>query len=513
MEKKTNWNSEFQIVILAGGTGKQLHRIISLQEIEQHQQLHENTTFTSSSLLLPTPTPTPISTSTSTSTSTSISTPTPIPTPNSSSTPNSTSTSNSSSPSSSCLETSSLLTKSLLPILNRPLLSYQLQFCENVGFSEIIITTNPIAAPYITNYLNESWPHLPTKVLVCPSNIGSAQVLFRIKNHITTDFIVMSGDLIIKQDFLRHMADLHQNQHSMLTLLLSTNLNPTGQPNTSNINQTSTFAGLDREKIVFYADNTDDNGTLKNLVIPKYILTRHQNLSFHNNLADSHFYMFSKRIFTLLENENQKEIHNIQKDLISLIVKKQFQKIKSPIQPQPENSLDYSQSSKQVLTPELVFKMSRSFQSASREKAVHQNTFSCYAYILENIPCYRVNNIQSYVSANREGARGKLGYLPNEPANKSTYIATNALIGNKVQIGTECIIGTGTVIGDNSIIKKSIIGNHCKIGNAVKITNSIIMNYVTIEEGSIIQDSILSNYCLIESKLVKDKQVGFKETL
>ena len=69
------------------------------------------------------------------------------------------------------------------------------------------------------------------------------------------------------------------------------------------------------------------------------------------------------------------------------------------------------------------------------------------------------------------------------PPKDSDQIASSAEIHPKAQVGQDSMVGEGSKIGDRTNVKRSVIGLHCTIGTNVRIVNSIIMDYVTIDDG------------------------------
>ncbi|KAI1656258.1 nucleotide-diphospho-sugar transferase [Daldinia decipiens] len=96
--------------------------------------------------------------------------------------------------------------KALLPIANRPMVWYPIDFCYRTGITNITLVCPPSAADAITTALNTNpfltgLPH-PRPDLVAPSgldqNTGTAEILRlpEIRELITSDFVVLPCDLV-----------------------------------------------------------------------------------------------------------------------------------------------------------------------------------------------------------------------------------------------------------------------------------------------------------------------------
>jgi translation initiation factor eIF-2B subunit gamma len=82
-------------------------------------------------------------------------------------------------------------------------------------------------------------------------------------------------------------------------------------------------------------------------------------------------------------------------------------------------------------------------------------------------------------------------------------------VGWKSTVGPQCMLGEGSTLEEKCSVKKSVVGRHCRIGSNVKIINSVVMDYVTVEDGCTIQNSVIcSNVNLQERCSLKDCQVG-----
>ncbi|KAI0479479.1 hypothetical protein GGR56DRAFT_382284 [Xylariaceae sp. FL0804] len=96
--------------------------------------------------------------------------------------------------------------KALLPIANRPMVWYPMDFCYRTGITDITLICPPSAAEAITTALNTnpfltSLPH-PRPDLLAPKdldqNTGTAEILRlpEVQNLVTSDFVVLPCDLV-----------------------------------------------------------------------------------------------------------------------------------------------------------------------------------------------------------------------------------------------------------------------------------------------------------------------------
>eukprot|EP01118_Nematostelium_gracile_P019648 TRINITY_DN917_c0_g1_i2.p1 TRINITY_DN917_c0_g1~~TRINITY_DN917_c0_g1_i2.p1 ORF type:complete len:293 (-),score=69.23 TRINITY_DN917_c0_g1_i2:33-911(-) len=185
--------------------------------------------------------------------------------------------------------------KYLLPVANRPLISYQLELLEHIGFNEVIIITDTESAPQLKRYVNELHAGKIRVIWeVCKPRSGTAEALLKIKDSITTkNFIVMSADLIVADAFLHSMADIHRTQNAALTILLKKEEeNQEKEERRKNNEDVGDLIGLDCEdRLVYFTAKADLE---EEMSFKKTILKRYHNVTMHSDLNDSHFYIFSR---------------------------------------------------------------------------------------------------------------------------------------------------------------------------------------------------------------------------
>lgn len=110
--------------------------------------------------------------------------------------------------------------KSMLPVANTPLISYQLHLLERSGFKEAIVTTTQAACTEMGEYLSQVHKgSIVVDMCVVDEELETADVLRAIKDKIKKDFVVVSGDLITDV-FVHHLADVHRINDATCTVLL-----------------------------------------------------------------------------------------------------------------------------------------------------------------------------------------------------------------------------------------------------------------------------------------------------
>jgi translation initiation factor eIF-2B subunit gamma len=383
--------------------------------------------------------------------------------------------------------------KPLLPIANRPMISYQLEFLERAGFSDVIIIAQDEASSELRSYVHEIYKgKLRVDWHFLADTMGTAEALLQIKDKIKTNFIVMSSDLVVDEKFLHGMADLHRLQDAMVTVLISRPKPAEGAAapvvDTKNEYGLMDYVGLkeDGERLLYFKAAADIENKMR---ISKKLLRKNYSLTIHTNLVDAHFYIFSKAALSMLEARKEK-IVSIKGELIPYLVRCQFRKA-------------FTREDAPIKRP-----FSKAYNMTSARVDTTDN-IRCFAYTMDGGYCSRANTIKSYVQMNLDIASRGACYLPLEPVIKNSYIHPAAVINAKTQVGAECVVGEGTRVGERASIKKSVIGKHCVIHDGVKIINSVIMNHVTISAGCTINGSVICNNVYMKEKCnIKDSQIG-----
>ncbi|KAK5579762.1 hypothetical protein RB653_009448 [Dictyostelium firmibasis] len=393
---------------------------------------------------------------------------------------------------------------SLLPIANRPLISYQLEFLEKAGFETktepVIIVVNETSQEKIRQYVSEIYKgKIEVEFFVLKDQLGTCEILYRIRDKIRLEyFIVLNANLVLEDTFIRQMADLHRKEESSLTVLLKPPAPKVEQGKGKAVPETLTkqdnlftdYIALEEksQKIVMMEPATEVEEELN---FNKSLLKYFPNLTIYTNLQDTQLYIFSRWVLDLIV-EDQKEKYplffDIKKHLIPYLLSCQIPNIKRK-RPLPSSAFNQDQTLSQTMSS-----TTSPFDQFSELNGQKNKTIKCFAHLLKNEGyCMNVNTIKNFQQINRDIAKGDLQYLPNEPKSEKNYFIDPTANVVPTQVGPQCVIGTSTTLGAKCSVKVSIIGKHCKIGDGVRIENSIIMDHVIIEDRCVVNSSIICN--------------------
>ncbi|XP_077240154.1 transferases/nucleotidyltransferase [Tasmannia lanceolata] len=416
--------------------------------------------------------------------------------------------------------------KALLPVANRPVISYVLELLEASNLKDLIVVVEgKDAALRVGGWISGAFvDRLHVEVAEIPEDVGTAGALRAVAHHLTAkDILVVSGDLVCDVP-PGAVAAAHRRHDAAVTALLCT-------PPVSGPSETGSSGGKDKAKksgryniigldptrqfLLFVATGAEIE---KDIRVQKSIFRAVGQMEIRSDLMDAHLYAFKRNVLQEVLNQ-QVAFQSIKQDVVPYLVRSQLRsEVSSSGVPQEEegwNERDASQNNQTWRSHHLTSSTPGFHElyavGPNGSAAVQRRTHKCCAYIAsKNKYCARLNSIQAFSDINRdvigEAASHLSGYSFSVHNN---IIHSTAELGSKTTVGPNCMLGQGSQLGDKCNVKRSVIGSHCRIGSNVKIFNSVVMNHVTIEDGCSVQGSVIcSNVHLQERVVLKDCQVG-----
>ncbi|ODV85896.1 hypothetical protein CANARDRAFT_27970 [[Candida] arabinofermentans NRRL YB-2248] len=350
--------------------------------------------------------------------------------------------------------------KALLPIANKPMIEYVLEWCDRAPFKYVsILTDNHSLTPiskYVEGYKLKRDPELTrSSTIQClgsdASSTGSMLQQFReviFKN--TTNFVFLPCDFItdIPPQVLIEVYRGTDDDNLGLSVVYN-----------------NSFDSIDINKMLktnytVYADTNDGNAVLldqyskssvaisKFLKVRTQLLWRYPKTKVSTKLLDS---------FILFGDEKMFEIANEEKNT--------------------------SNRSASKLKGDLA---RRSWKHSTLKETIG-------LFILPEQSMFaRCNNLAVYMEANR--------YFLKLKARESTSSQSKKDNKNSATVGADSIVGESTELGEKTSVKRSVIGTNCKIGKRCRITGCVLLNNVTIDDDSHLENCIVGTGAIIESK-------------
>ncbi|XP_068630326.1 translation initiation factor eIF2B subunit gamma [Battus philenor] len=396
------------------------------------------------------------------------------------------------------------VTKCLLPVGPYPILWYSLNMLEKVGFQETLVVVLDEDKSNISNALEKCPLKIKYELIDIPSDEdwGTANALKYISNRITTDLVIVSGDLITNIN-LNEVLNLYRKHDAALATLFFDNgpeewLKLPGLPNKSKPDRDLVCIDEETQRLVFLASASDFEGTVS---IPKLLIKKFESINMYSRLLDAHVYVMKNWIISYLIDADR--FISIKGELIPLIIKKQLSK--------PKNALEKKGTSEKNVEifkdifyyavhqgyESKIMKMSAYNDHKLGSKPVYCNDIlRCYAHIADKSTFgIRVNTLSAFCLSNKK-IMAKWEELTGAPM--TDRIHPNSEVTTK-QIDDTSTVGEKSMISEKTSIKSTFIGANCTIENKVRLSNCILMNNVTVREGCVLQDCIVYTGATLDS--------------
>ncbi|KAL0823773.1 hypothetical protein Bca101_047450 [Brassica carinata] len=407
--------------------------------------------------------------------------------------------------------------KALLPVANRPVLSYVLDLLESSNLKDLIVVVEgEDAALKVGGWISSACvDRLHVEVAAVAENVGTAGALRAIAHHLTAkDILIVSGD-IVSDVSPGAVAATHRRHDASVTAMLCAE--PVSGPSESGVaggkDKTKKPAcydiiGLDSSK-QFLLHIATAAEIKKDTRIKKSILCAAGKMEIRSDLMDSHIYAFKRSVLQKVLDQKP-TFRSLKQDVLPYLVRTQLRSEVFPDEKTVEDNGKNNMQNNEVVLSQILSNASLpSFHQVYESGLNSRKTYKCCVYIAdESKYCVRLNSIQAFMDVNRDvigDANHLSGYTFSSHHN---IVHPSAELGSKTTVGPHCMLGEGSQVGDKCSVKRSVIGRHCRIGSNVKVVNSVVMDHATIGDGCSIQGSVIcSNAQLQERVALRDCQV------
>lgn len=261
----------------------------------------------------------------------------------------------------------------------------------------------------ILNALEKCPLKIKYDLIVIPSDEdwGTANSLVHISNKVTTDLVVVSGDLITNVD-LNDVLNLYRKHDASLTTLFFNNgpeefIELPGLKSKMKPDRDLVCIDKETHRLAFLASASDFE---ENVTIPRILIKKFNSVSMYSRLLDAHVYVMKKWVIDYLVDSNK--FISLKGELVPHIVKKQLSKPKSQGDKKgaSEKNIDVT---KDIFSFAVENGYEHKIQAMSSyndhklgSKGVYSNDIlRCYAYISnKNTFGVRINTLSSFCLAN-----------------------------------------------------------------------------------------------------------------
>jgi len=386
--------------------------------------------------------------------------------------------------------------KCMLPLVNRPLLSYQMEILERSGFAVAIAVILKNEEQAVQKFLADEYKgQLKVDLVVLEEAMGTADAFRQpaLKEKIKTDFFVMSGDLVTNV-FLHYLADVHRSRDAACSILLTkvvTDKSKEGKKKDKDDFLDKHYIGLDDKKnrLLVFASTSDVEEEFE---MSKALLRRHPNITVHNNLLDSHLYIFSPWVLNLIEEK--KNISSIQAELLPYLVNHQY-----------SAKADSWLGSHRKEGTDLAMEMSHSKPTPNEGER-----YRCFALLAEDSAfCARANTVRSLEQMSKHLSTSVYEYTPWTPVSEGNMVRAARQGNPDATFGPNSVVGRDVVCESGVSVKKSILGHNVTVKADSKIVNSIIFDNVVVEQGVTLLNCVVGRGSRItKGSTLKECRVG-----
>ncbi|EJD02568.1 UDP-3-O-glucosamine N-acyltransferase [Fomitiporia mediterranea MF3/22] len=435
--------------------------------------------------------------------------------------------------------------KALLPIGNKPMISYVLNWVEEAGLKDVLLICPTSHRDAISHHINSdpsssSLSNLSVEIQTYDQSqdipAGTASILAHFATRISNDFVLLPCDFIPPPSLrLESVLDKFRvevdTDGALATALFFEQRPVEGEKGKAAAVEETWGAPTPPWPVVYDAnsgtllhvdtlDDQDRDGD--ELAIRMCTLCSYPRTTLSTRLVDAHVYVCRHAVLDALQMHEKRHIDSFREEFLPWLCKvhthrtkrTKYSKVLSPITnntPTQALALQHSTSyppSLQKLRAPSSLDSADSSPAGDEENSESPPPSLRIGLVIHPFSkgyAARANNLQAYLELNR-AALGRTAPPTHDPA-------LRALIDAKANITPDSLIGSSTRVGERSTIKHSAIGSHCTIGKNVRLTGCVLMEYCVVEDGAKLDGCILGKNTRVGVKAEVVKcvtQAGFE---
>lgn len=373
--------------------------------------------------------------------------------------------------------------KALLPVANRPMFEYVLDWCEKAFFPKITLVTDEESYEEMNSAL-ENYKLAKTNKKKIESEaeiVGSTEEVFQYATSIdiVSNIASSSGEIL---SYLKNSNKLQGFENFViLPCDFITNLPPQVLIEAYR-NKSDQDIGL----VVHYKNSLDIEDK-KNTIFPK-------NYTVYTELEDG-----QQQLLDIYSKEDT-DFHKA----LKLRTQMSWRYPNSTVGTKLLNSSIYFGSCKQIFEifernqlkfNEQYFRtrtISKIFRDLARRSWRHSSLKESISFLIvpQQATFFRSNNLPVLMEANRY-------FMKLQAQAKGQQAAKEKPIAN---VGNDSLIGAETELGEKTNVKRTVVGPNCWIGKRVKLTGCLILNDVRIEDDVQLENCIIGHHVIIQPK-------------
>ncbi|KAJ1304956.1 hypothetical protein OPQ81_006088 [Rhizoctonia solani] len=405
--------------------------------------------------------------------------------------------------------------KALLPVGNRPMISYVLHWVEDCGISDVLVVCPSLLKQEISHHLHRAeYSNMRLELKSVDEDdisiAGTAEVLRAIEGMIKLDVIVLPCDFMpppgLSLTKLLNAFREDVDEPVAAVLLYERQIPTDGKDKGPKL-----VVGMDETtNTLLYIDGDNDDD--EDLEIHMGLTAQFPNARFTTRYLDSHVYVLRKSVFGVLREHPG--LLSFREEVLPWLCKLGYRRSKrdrwgTTLKPHdPAFKLAVLHATTHVhrdpwrgmiTTSPAPPEMPQTYDDVTREipKSTDGRPLRT-VYVVHHAKdgfAGRGNTVAGYMELNRQ----VLAQLASKH---------HSARGGKPSVANDSIISDSATIGERASIKRSMIGEHCRIGKNVKIQGCVVMDHVEIADGAKLDNCIVSRLCQIgERAALKDCEI------
>lgn len=365
----------------------------------------------------------------------------------------------------------SRISKALLPVANKPLIEYVLEWCDQAPFKTVNIVTELKDEKQISEVVNQ-YDKQRDAELRNSSPIKIFTSALKSTGAILNEIFPVNED---DEESEEQIKDSDKQNFVILPCDFITDVPP-------------------QVFIEVYRGNSDENIGLS---------------LFYNNIfeaVDKKVLRSNYTVYSNQENGNMVLLDMYSKDFVTI---DKFLKIRSQLLWRYPSTLVSTKlldsfiffmswkcrrnSINDIQTNRPINKIKRDLARNSWQHSDSKSTIGLFA-LPQNSLFVRCNNLPVYMEMNRYFLKDVARFNPNKHNN------ANKEHKNSATVGSDCIVGNGTELGERTNVKRSVIGHNIKIGKKCRISGCILLDGVTIEDDVQLENCIIGRNVKMENR-------------
>ena len=352
--------------------------------------------------------------------------------------------------------------RALLPLVNRPLIDYTVEFLAVAGVEEIFVYCCTHAEAIRAHLEASQWmkPTSSVKLRIiiseaCPS-VGDALRDIDRRSLIRTDFVLVSGDLVANMQ-LREVIQRHRELKKKDKMLVMTCVYKKAKPKhrTRSVEDDILICTSTSNGQLLHCEKPKKQSRMN---IPLSLLEDHKEIEVHYDVLDCHISICSPTVPQLFaDNFDYQTRHHFIRGILA----------------------------EDILSNHI------------------------YTHVISDQYAARVGNLNTYDAISKDVIhRWVYPLVPDNTdeacsyGRRNIYLNTNVSLAFGCELHEDVVIGRNSSIGVSTHITQSSIGHNCRIGDNVVIEGAYIWDNCVIDKGSKVYRSILCDSVYVKSKVV-----------